>query len=60
MKFHQLPPRTRAAAAFVVAVVLAFLAAAATLMPDVTVQSADSMVRLPGGVEQIITQGFAE
>lgn len=60
MKFHQLPRRMRSAAAFVVAVVLAFLAAAVTLMPDVTVQSADSLVRMPGGVEQILTQGFPE
>jgi hypothetical protein len=58
MKFHHLPPRARAVAAFVVTVVLAFLAAATVLMPDITVQSVDSMVRLPGGVEQILTQGF--
>ncbi len=60
MKFHQLPPGMRALAAFAVTVVLAFLAAAALLMPDVMVQSVDSMVRLPGGVEQILTQGFPE
>ncbi len=60
MKFHHLPPAMRALAAFVVTVVLAFLAAAALLMPEVMVQSVDSMVRLPGGVEQILTQGFSE
>ncbi|EJE51010.1 hypothetical protein PMI14_04341 [Acidovorax sp. CF316] len=60
MKFHHLPPRMRAVAAFVVTVVLAFLAAAALLMPDIMVQSVDSMVRLPGGVEQILTQGFSQ
>ena len=60
MKSHQLPRRKRPVAAFVVTVVLAFLASAALLMPDIMVQSVDSMVRLPGGVEQIITQGFPE
>jgi hypothetical protein len=58
MKFHHLPPRMRAAAAFAATVVLAFMAAATLLMPDIMVQSVDSMVRLPGGVEQILTQGF--
>lgn len=60
MKSHPLPRRKHPVAAFVVTIVLAVLAAAALLMPDVMVQSVDSMVRLPGGVEQILTQGFPE
>lgn len=60
MKSHPLPRRKHPLAAFVVIVVLAVLAAGALLMPDVMVQSVDSMVRLPGGVEQIITQGLSE
>lgn len=60
MKRHPLPPGTRAVAAFAGTVVLAVLAAASLLMPDVTVQSADSISMLPNGLEQILPTGLFE
>ena len=47
MKRHSLPPGARAVAAFLGTVVLALLAAVTVLMPDVAVQSVDSMLHLP-------------
>lgn len=60
MKRHPLTPGTRALAAFAGTVVLAVLAAASLLMPDVTVQSVDSMSLLPGGLEQLFPSSFFE
>lgn len=57
------PPRTsgnRALAAFAGTVVLAVLAAASLLMPDVAVQSVDSMPLLPSGLDQILANGVFE
>ena len=52
--------RFRALAAFVGTVVLAVLASASLLMPDVTVQSADSMPLLPSGLNQLVDTSFVE
>lgn len=60
MKRHPLTPGTRALAAFAGTVLLAVLAAASLLMPDVTVQSVDSMSLLPGGLEQLFPSSFFE
>ncbi|KRD23873.1 MULTISPECIES: hypothetical protein [Acidovorax] len=60
MKRHPLTPGTRALAAFAGTVVLAVLAAASLLMPDVTVQSVDSMSLLPSGLDQILPSSFLE
>ena len=56
----QTTTRFRALAAFVGTVVLAVLAAASLLMPDVTVQSADSMPLLPSGLNQLVDTSFVE
>ncbi|WCM89983.1 hypothetical protein [Acidovorax sp. NCPPB 3576] len=45
---------TRAFAAFTVTVFLAVAATAMTLVPDEAVQAADSLVNLPGNLEQIL------
>lgn len=58
MKRRPWTPGTRALAAFTGTVVLALLAAASLLMPDVTVQSADSMPLLPGGLDKILFSGI--
>ncbi|QLA79547.1 hypothetical protein EXV95_02025 [Acidovorax sp. JMULE5] len=60
MKRHPLTPGTRALAAFAGTVVLAVLAAASLLMPDVTVQSVDSMPLLPIGLDQIFPSSLFE
>jgi len=60
MKRHPITPGTRALAAFAGTVVLAVLAAASLLMPDVTVQSADSMPLLPSGLDQILAPSLFE
>jgi len=54
MKRHPLPPETGALAAFVATVVLALLAAASLLMPEVAVQSVDSMSLPPNGLDQLL------
>ena len=56
----QTTTRFRALAAFVGTVVLAVLASASLLMPDVTVQSADSMPLLPSGLNQLVDTSFVE
>ena len=58
MKRHPLPPGARAVAAFLGTVVLAVLAAVTVLMPDVAVQSVDSMLHLPAGLDEILSRGF--
>jgi hypothetical protein len=58
MKRRPLTPGTRALAAFTGTVVLALLAAASLLMPEVTVQSVDSMPLLPGGLDQLLLSGI--
>lgn len=58
MKRHSLPPGARAVVAFVGTVVLAVLAAVSVLMPDVAVQSVDSMLHLPAGLDEILSNGF--
>ncbi|CAN7286089.1 hypothetical protein ASF11_16160 [Acidovorax sp. Leaf76] len=60
MKRHPMPPGTRALAAFVGTVVLAVLAAASVMTPDIAVQSADSMAMLPGGVDEILPANLFE
>ncbi len=63
MKHHQRhnpPPGARAVLAFAVTVVLAFLAAASVLSPDIGVQSADSTTLLPSGLDQILPAGLFE
>lgn len=60
MKRHPLPPGTRALAAFAGTVVLALLAAASLLTPDVAVQSVDSMALLPNGLDQILPTSLFE
>lgn len=60
MKRPPLRPGTRALAAFAGTVVLAVLAAASLLMPDVAVQSVDSMPLLPSGLDQMLTAGLFE
>lgn len=60
MKRNPWTPGTRAFAAFVGTVVLAVIAAASLLMPDATVQSADSMSLLPTGLDQIFPLSRSE
>ncbi|MBT9512069.1 MAG: hypothetical protein IV104_06960 [Acidovorax sp.] len=61
MKRHSLPPGARALAAFIGTVVLAVLAAVALLMPDVAVQSVDSMLLLPTlGLDEILSTRFVD
>lgn len=60
MKRHPLPPGMRALAAFVGAVVLAVLAAASVMTPDIAVQSADSTAMLPNGLDQIFPASLFE
>lgn len=60
MKRRTFPPRARALFAFVGTVVLATLAAASHLTPDITVQSVDSMAVLPNGLEQILPTSLFE
>ncbi|MCE1194261.1 MAG: hypothetical protein LWW96_19115 [Acidovorax sp.] len=60
MKRPPSTPGTRALAAFAGTVVLAVLAAASLLMPDVAVQSVDSMPLLPSGLDQMLTAGLFE
>jgi hypothetical protein len=60
MKRHPLPPGARALAAFAGTVVLAVLAAASLLMPDVAVQSVDSMSLLPNGLDQLLPTSLFE
>jgi len=60
MKRHPLPPGARALAAFAGTVVLALLAAASLLTPDVAVQSVDSMALLPNGLDQILPTSLFE
>ena len=60
MKRHPLPPGARALVAFVGTVVLAVLAAASLLTPDVAVQSVDSMALLPNGLDQILPTSLFE
>ena len=60
MNHHQLRPGTRAIAAFAVTVVLSVLAAVLGLLPDMAVQSADSMTRLPNQLDQLLPPGLFE
>lgn len=60
MKRHPWTPGTRALAGFAGTVVLALLAAASLLMPDITVQSVDSMPHLPSGLDQILLADWFE
>lgn len=60
MKRHPMTPGARAVFAFAGTVVLAVLAAVSLLMPDVTVQSVDSMSMLPNGLDQILPASFFE
>ncbi len=60
MKRHPMTPGARAIFAFAGTVVLAVLAAVSLLMPDVTVQSVDSMSMLPTGLDQILPASFFE
>lgn len=60
MKRHPLPPGARALLAFAGTVVLAFLAAASVLSPDIGVQSADSAALLPTGIDEIIPASLFE
>ncbi|RYH00100.1 MAG: hypothetical protein EON58_01375 [Alphaproteobacteria bacterium] len=60
MKRHPMTPGARAIFAFAGTVVLAVLAAVSLLMPDVTVQSVDSMSMLPNGLDQILPASFFE
>ena len=60
MKRHAVSPATRALLAFVGTVLLAVLAAVSFLAPDVTAQSADSLSRLPSGLDQMLLTGFSK
>jgi non-ribosomal peptide synthetase component E (peptide arylation enzyme) len=60
MKRHNFPPGARAVFAFVGTVVLAFLAAASHLTPDIAVQSVDSMAMLPNGLDQLLPAALFE
>ena len=62
MKRRPLSPAARALAAFIGTVVLAVLAAVSLLLPDVAVQSVDSMSRLPTGLglDQILFSPFSK
>ena len=59
MKNHSVSPATRALLAFVGTVLLALLAAVSLLAPDITAQSADSLSRLPSGLDQMLVTGFS-
>lgn len=63
MKRRRLPPKNqlptrRALLAFVATVVLAVMATAAVLLPDSTVNSADSLTRVPSDLGQWIPTGI--
>ncbi|MFZ2857606.1 hypothetical protein [Acidovorax soli] len=58
MNHHPTPSGTRAIAAFAATVVLSVLAAVLGLLPDVAVQSADSMTRLPDQLDQLLPTGL--
>lgn len=60
MKRRPLTPGTRALFMFAGTVVLAVLAAASLLTPDVAVQSVDSMSLLPNGLDQILPTSLFE
>jgi len=60
MKRHPWKPGTRALAGFTGTVVLALLAAASLLVPDITVQAVDSMPQLPSGLDQILVADWFE
>lgn len=60
MKRHPFTPGARAVVAFAGTVVLAVLAAASLLMPDLTVQSVDSISMLPNGLDEILPAGLFE
>ena len=60
MKQHSVSPGTRALLAFVGTVLLAVLAAVSLLAPDITAQSADSLSRLPSGLDQMLVTGFSK
>ena len=60
MKRHHQPPGARALVAFAGTVVLAVLAAASVLTPDLGVQSADSATLLPGGLDQILPTSLCD
>jgi len=60
MKRHSLPPGARALVAFIGTVVLAVLAAVSLLMPDVAVQSVDSMSNGLTGLDQILSTSFLD
>lgn len=60
MNRHHIPSGTRAIAAFTVTVVLAVLAAVLGLLPDIAVQSADSMTHLPSQLDQLLPAGLLE
>ena len=60
MKRHFLPPGARALVAFIGTVVLAVLAAVSLLMPDVAVQSVDSMSNGLTGLDQILSASFLD
>lgn len=60
MKRHSLPPGARALIAFIGTVVLAVLAAVSSLMPDVAVQSVDSMSHGLTGLDQILSSSFLD
>ena len=63
MKRRRLPPKNqlptrRALLAFVATVVLAVMATAAVLLPDLTADSADSLARVPSDLGQWIPAGL--
>ena len=53
-------PGTRALVAFPVTVVLAVVAAVLGLLPDIAVQSADSMTHLPHQLDQLLPTSLFE
>lgn len=60
MNRHHFRPGNRAIGAFAVTVVLSVLAAVLGLLPDMAVQSADSMTRLPNQLGQLLPVGQFE
>lgn len=60
MKRQSLPPGVRALAAFIGTVVLAVLAAASVVTPDIGVQSADSTAMAPIGLDEILPVSLFE
>lgn len=60
MNRHKPQPGTRAIVAFTATVVLSVLAAVVGLLPDVAVQSADSISHLPNHLDQLLPTGFFE